>query len=32
MAPIDDVRAPARYRRLAAAVLLDRVLEEAVRG
>ncbi len=29
IAPIDDVRAPARYRRLAAAVLLDRFLEEA---
>ncbi len=27
IAPIDDVRAPARYRRLAAAVLLDRFLE-----
>ncbi len=29
IAPIDDVRAPARYRRLAAAVLLDRFLREA---
>ena len=29
IAPIDDVRAPARYRRLAAAVLLDRFLAEA---
>ena len=28
IAPIDDVRAPARYRRLAAAVLLDRLLKE----
>jgi xanthine dehydrogenase iron-sulfur cluster and FAD-binding subunit A len=28
IAPIDDVRAPARYRRLAAAVLLDRFLQE----
>jgi carbon-monoxide dehydrogenase medium subunit len=28
IAPIDDVRAPARYRRLAAAVLLDRFLAE----
>ncbi len=27
IAPIDDVRAPARYRRLAAAVLLDRLLK-----
>ena len=26
IAPIDDVRAPARYRRIAAAVLLDRLL------
>ncbi len=32
IAPIDDVRAPARYRRIAAAVLLDRFLEEAARG
>jgi xanthine dehydrogenase FAD-binding subunit len=32
IAPIDDVRAPARYRRLAAAVLLDRFLEEAARA
>ena len=29
IAPIDDVRAPARYRRIAAAVLLDRFLQEA---
>jgi len=29
IAPIDDVRAPARYRRIAAAVLLDRFLDEA---
>lgn len=28
IAPIDDVRAPGRYRRLAAAVLLDRALRE----
>jgi CO/xanthine dehydrogenase FAD-binding subunit len=28
IAPIDDVRAPARYRSLAAAVLLDRFLKE----
>jgi CO/xanthine dehydrogenase FAD-binding subunit len=28
IAPIDDVRAPASYRRLAAAVLLDRALAE----
>ncbi|MFI5166070.1 MAG: FAD binding domain-containing protein [Thermoanaerobaculales bacterium] len=28
IAPIDDVRAPARYRRIAAAVLLDRFLRE----
>ncbi len=27
IAPIDDLRAPARYRRIAAAVLLDRFLE-----
>ncbi len=32
IAPIDDVRAPARYRRLAAAVLLDRLLEESAHG
>ena len=32
IAPIDDVRAPARYRRIAAAVLLDRFLEEAARA
>jgi len=32
IAPIDDVRAPARYRRIAAAVVLDRLLEEAARG
>ncbi len=32
IAPIDDVRAPARYRRLTAAVLLDRLLQEATRG
>jgi CO/xanthine dehydrogenase FAD-binding subunit len=31
IAPIDDVRAPARYRRLGAAVLLDRFLDEAAR-
>ena len=31
IAPIDDVRAPARYRRIAAAVLLDRFLQEAAR-
>jgi xanthine dehydrogenase FAD-binding subunit len=30
--PIDDVRAPARYRRIACAVLLDRFLEEAACG
>jgi len=29
IAPIDDVRAPAAYRRVAAAVLLDRFLREA---
>jgi CO/xanthine dehydrogenase FAD-binding subunit len=29
IAPIDDVRAPASYRRIAAAVLLDRILREA---
>ena len=29
ISPIDDVRAPARYRRIAAAVLLDRFLKEA---
>jgi carbon-monoxide dehydrogenase medium subunit len=27
IAPVDDVRAPARYRRIAAAVLLDRLLQ-----
>lgn len=32
IAPIDDVRAPARYRRLAAAVLLDRLLKEVASG
>lgn len=32
IAPIDDVRAPARYRRIAAAVLLDRFLQEAGRA
>ncbi len=32
LAPIDDLRAPARYRRLAACVLLDRLLVEAARG
>jgi CO/xanthine dehydrogenase FAD-binding subunit len=32
IAPIDDVRASARYRRIASAVLLDRFLEEAARG
>ncbi len=32
IAPIDDVRAPARYRRIAAAVLLDRFLREAERA
>ncbi len=32
IAPIDDVRAPASYRRIAAAVLLDRFLAEADRG
>ncbi len=31
IAPIDDVRAPAHYRRVAAAVLLDRFLTEATR-
>ncbi len=31
IAPIDDVRAPARYRRVAAAVLLDRFLGEVAR-
>lgn len=30
--PIDDVRAPASYRRLAVATLLDRFLEEVARG
>lgn len=32
IAPIDDVRAPARYRRIAAAVVLDRFLTEASRA
>jgi len=32
IAPIDDVRAPARYRRIAAAVLLDRFLREVAGG
>ncbi len=32
IAPIDDVRAPARYRRIASAVLLDRFLAEAAHG
>jgi CO/xanthine dehydrogenase FAD-binding subunit len=32
IAPIDDVRAPAHYRRLACAVLLDRLLGEVSRG
>ena len=32
ISPIDDVRAPAGYRRIACAVLLVRFLEEAVRG
>jgi len=32
IAPIDDVRAPASYRRMAAAVLLDRFLAEVRRG
>jgi CO/xanthine dehydrogenase FAD-binding subunit len=32
ISPIDDVRAPAGYRRIACAVLLARFLEEAVRG
>jgi carbon-monoxide dehydrogenase medium subunit len=32
IAPIDDVRAPASYRRMAAAVLLDRVLAEVSDG
>jgi CO/xanthine dehydrogenase FAD-binding subunit len=32
IAPIDDVRAPARYRRIATAVLLDRALAEASHG
>jgi len=32
IAPIDDVRAPAEYRRLAAAVLLDRFLKEVDRA
>ena len=32
IAPIDDVRAPASYRRIAAAVLLDRFLTEVGRG
>ena len=30
--PIDDVRAPASYRRLAVATLLDRFLAEVARG
>lgn len=30
ISPIDDVRAPARYRRITAAVLLDRLLEGTV--
>jgi len=32
ISPIDDVRAPAGYRRIACAVLLARFLEEAARG
>ncbi len=32
MAPIDDLRAPAAYRRVAAAVVLDRCLAEAFRA
>jgi len=32
IAPIDDVRAPASYRRIAAAVLLERFLAEVGRG
>jgi CO/xanthine dehydrogenase FAD-binding subunit len=32
IAPIDDVRAPAHYRRLASAVLLGRFLDEVTRG
>ncbi len=32
IAPIDDLRASARYRRIAAAVVLDRFLAEAERG
>ncbi len=32
LAPIDDIRAPAGYRRLAAAALLDRFLREAGDG
>jgi CO/xanthine dehydrogenase FAD-binding subunit len=32
IAPIDDVRAPAHYRRVAAAVLLDRLLAEVGHG
>ena len=32
IAPIDDVRAPARYRRIVVAVLLDRFLREVERG
>jgi carbon-monoxide dehydrogenase medium subunit len=32
IAPIDDHRAPASYRRLAAAVLLDRFLAEVCGG
>jgi xanthine dehydrogenase iron-sulfur cluster and FAD-binding subunit A len=32
IAPIDDVRAPAGYRRLAAAAVLDRWLAEIAHG
>jgi carbon-monoxide dehydrogenase medium subunit len=32
LSPIDDVRAPASYRRMAAAALLDRALTEVTRG
>lgn len=32
IAPIDDVRAPAWYRRVGAAILLERMLEEAAEG